>query len=177
MEVISVEHNIQWLPLPNEAALILDDETPPNSLITSALALAFDGQRILMTNLQQRGWDIPGGHLEANETPEEAMRREVLEESGAVLDEVRLLGYQRIRLLGVIPSGYRYPYPDSYQVIYIGRVVALKKFEATMEASARAFFTPATAIELRWVIENRPIYEAALRMVTNEAWHSIISEF
>lgn len=62
-----------------------------------------------MTNLRQRGWDIPGGHLEPGETPEAAMRREVMEEAGAVLGDVQLLGYQRIRLLGTVPIGYRYP--------------------------------------------------------------------
>ena len=41
-----------------------------------------------MTNLRQRGWDIPGGHLEPGETPEAAMRREVLEEAGAVLADI-----------------------------------------------------------------------------------------
>lgn len=64
MQILGVGYNIAWLPLPNEIALILDDQLPPLAAITSALALAFDGERILMTNLRQRGWDIPGGHLD-----------------------------------------------------------------------------------------------------------------
>jgi hypothetical protein len=75
MQILGVGHNISWLPLPNEIALILDDQLPPLAAITSALALAFDGERILMTNLRQRGWDISGGHLDLGETPEAAMRR------------------------------------------------------------------------------------------------------
>ena len=30
----------------------------------------------------QRGWEIPGGHLNDGETPEEAMIRELFEETG-----------------------------------------------------------------------------------------------
>lgn len=55
MQILGIGHNISWLPLPNEIALILDDQLPPLAAITSALALAFDGERILMTNLRQRG--------------------------------------------------------------------------------------------------------------------------
>lgn len=176
MEVIAIERDIQWLPLPNEAALVLGDALPPLPLITSALALAFDGQRLLMTNLQQRDWDIPGGHLEADETPEEAMRREVFEESGALLGDVRLLAYHHIRLLGAVPTGYRYPYPDSYQVLYLAQVLALHDFEATEETSARAFFRPDESMKLRWVIENKPVYEAALRIVRAEKWQSVFHE-
>lgn len=172
MQIVGTGYNITWLPLPNEIALILDDQLPPLSAITSALALAFDGERILMTNLRQRGWDIPGGHLDPGETPEAAMRREVMEEAGALLTDVQLLGYQRIRLLGQVPDGYRYPYPDSYQILYLARVAELATFAATQEASQRAFFAPAAAQELTWVQENRLMYDPALALVKQLGWLS-----
>jgi len=170
MQTLSVGRDIAWLPLPNEIVLILDAQLPPIGAITSALALAFDGERILMTNLRQRGWDIPGGHLEAGETPEAAMRREVLEEAGAVLIDVQLLGYQRIRLLGAVPTDYRYPHPDSYQVLYLARVAELLDFAATEEASQRAFFAPTAAQELTWVQENQLMYEQALIRIKELGW-------
>jgi len=170
MQILGVGYNIAWLPLPNEIALILDDQLPPIPAITSALALAFDGERILMTNLRQRGWDIPGGHLEPGETPEAAMRREVMEEAGALLTDVQLLGYQRIRLLGQVPDGYRYPYPDSYQILYLARVAELVAFAGTEEASQRAFFAPTAAEELTWVRENRLMYDQALARVKQLGW-------
>lgn len=170
MQILGIGHNISWLPLPNEIALILDDQLPPLAAITSALALAFAGERILMTNLRQRGWDIPGGHLDPGETPEAAMRREVMEEAGALLTEVQLLGYQRIRLLGDVPAGYRYPYPDSYQVLYLARVAALVEFAGNHEASQRALFAPTAAQELNWVQENHLMYDCALARVQELGW-------
>jgi len=172
MQILGTGYNIAWLPLPNEIALILDDQLPPIPAITSALALAFDGERILMTNLRQRGWDIPGGHIEPGETPEAAMRREVMEEAGAQLTDVQLLGYQRIRLLGQVPDGYRYPHPDSYQILYLAHVAELAAFSATEEASQRAFFTPTAAQELTWVQENRLMYDQALARVKKLRWLS-----
>lgn len=43
-------------------------------------------------------WDIPGGFMEAGETPEEALAREVLEETG--------LQARAFRLLGIFPDTY-----------------------------------------------------------------------
>lgn len=38
------------------------------------------------------GWDLPAGYLEPGESPEEAARRETLEESGLAVELVRLVG-------------------------------------------------------------------------------------
>jgi hypothetical protein len=51
MKILKVLYNFPLLPAPNENTLILADEMPPAHLITSALALAFSGRHILMTNL------------------------------------------------------------------------------------------------------------------------------
>lgn len=59
MQFLGTGYNIPWLPQPNEISLILDETLPPRHLITSALALAFHEGGFLMTNLHQRGWDIP----------------------------------------------------------------------------------------------------------------------
>jgi 8-oxo-dGTP pyrophosphatase MutT (NUDIX family) len=169
--LVGVELDIPWLPLPNEVTVVLSPELPPTTLITSALALVFAGNRLLLTNLSQRGWDIPGGHLEAGETPEAAMQREVFEEAGVTLKDVRPFAYQHIRLLGAAPPGYRYPHPDSYQVLYWGRVAAWADFQGTEETGERALFAPEEALQQRWVQQNRAIYEAALHLASQLQEH------
>lgn len=166
MQILDTGYNIPWLPLPNEISLILSETLPPSHLITSAFALAFHGGNFLMTKLSDRGWDIPGGHIDPGETPEQTMRREVMEEAAVELGPVRLLGYQRIRLLGDVPEGYRYPHPDGYQVFYIGQVTTILPFAPTAEASDRTFFTPDEALTQRWVQENRLMYDAAHKLIT-----------
>lgn len=42
------------------------------------------GGRVLFVKHPERGWEIPGGHLEEGEGPEEALLRELQEETGAV---------------------------------------------------------------------------------------------
>ncbi len=164
--ILQIERDIVWLPKPNEASTILSTTMPPLELVTTALAIVFSGDHLLMTNLRHRGWDIPGGHIEPGETPEEAVRREVYEETRAKLGETNLLGYQRLRLLGPKPTAYRYPYPECYQAFYWGRIESLDTFEATTETQGRRFFSPDEAQALSWVQINYKLYGAALTMAT-----------
>ena len=41
-----------------------------------------NGGRVLFVEHPERGWEIPGGHVEPGETPDEAMLRELYEETG-----------------------------------------------------------------------------------------------
>jgi hypothetical protein len=51
---------------------VRSDWLPPNELTSTAFGLVFDRDAILLTRLVERGWDVPGGHLEAGETAAEA---------------------------------------------------------------------------------------------------------
>jgi|SRR5690348_2368544 len=162
-KIIRVDQNIPWLPEPNESLIALSSQLPPLELISTALVVAFAGDRLLMTELASRGWDIPGGHVEPGEHPEATARREVLEETGATLGELHLLGYQRLRLLGPAPANYAYPYPDSYQVFYRAQVISLSDFLLTPEARSRALHSPSKARTFAWVRFNSELYETALQ--------------
>jgi 8-oxo-dGTP diphosphatase len=168
-KILRVEQDIAWLPRPNECQTVLSSHLPSQELVTTALMLAFAGDRLLMTNLRSRGWDIPGGHVEPGEHPEETVRREVHEETGAMLGSLHLLGYQRLRLLGPQPVAYDYPYPDCYQVFYWAQVISLDDFLPSAETQGRALFAPLETRTQSWVQHNGDLYEAA-RIVQAAEW-------
>jgi ADP-ribose pyrophosphatase YjhB (NUDIX family) len=66
---------------------------------------------------------LPGGRREANETPEETLRREVREETGWALAGEFLLGFMHLHHLQPAPMGHRYPYPDFLQTVYTAEAV------------------------------------------------------
>jgi 8-oxo-dGTP diphosphatase len=168
MITLTVQQNINLLPKPNTYYLTLDDKLPPLALITAAFGLIFDDDCFLMTRLKKRGWDIPGGHLEPGESPQETVRREIYEETAVHVGKLQLLGYDKFDIHAPVPVGYRYPYPISYQVFFWGRASSLEPFVATDEALERKLFTPAQARRTNWARKNQPLYEAALSRQTKK---------
>ncbi|MBC8101689.1 MAG: NUDIX domain-containing protein [Cytophagales bacterium] len=59
----------------------------------AALVFPFYGDRVVLADIVSRGWCIPSGHIEAGETPEQAVRREAEEEAGITLGRVAHLGW------------------------------------------------------------------------------------
>ena len=161
-KVLQIEENILWLPQPNEGRIILSSQLPPQKLIVTAFALAFDGDCLLQTNLVKRGWDIPGGHVEAGEDPADAAQREAYEETGAKLGILHLLGHQHLRLHCPQPALYNFPYPDSYQVFYWACIESLDSFMPTKETHGRGLFAPDDARQLPWIRRHLGLYEVAL---------------
>jgi ADP-ribose pyrophosphatase YjhB (NUDIX family) len=67
----------------------------------SAAAIVFNEERkaLLLNHILRplSTWGIPGGFIDANEQPEEAVRREIREETGLELENLRLY---RVRTIG-----------------------------------------------------------------------------
>lgn len=62
----------------------------------AALVFPWQGEQILLCDIEDRGWCIPSGRVEPYEEPFEAAHREAAEEAGAVLRDLQYIGCYRI---------------------------------------------------------------------------------
>ncbi len=106
-------------------------EFPSQETTTAVFVVPFYNDQILAVNIQEgdhKGWDIPGGYLNKDESIKEALHREVYEEAGVELSEYTPIGY--------IESDYNSE-KMTYMVIFWGQVTDLKPFKADFEAVER----------------------------------------
>ena len=61
------------------------------------VAARMDGKWILCRHQDRETWEIPGGHIEAGESPADAAKRELLEETGANAADIRQVGYYSVQ--------------------------------------------------------------------------------
>lgn len=165
-KLVKVDREISWLPKPGEGRLYITDEMPPIELCRTAFGFAFNGDRLLMTRLRNRDWDIPGGKIAPGETPQQTAVREVLEETFVQVEVLDLLGIQELELFGPRPSNYRWSsYPLSAQVYFLCRIHKFLPFKKNKESTERGLFEPEYARELPTMKNHEEIYEEALRRI------------
>ena len=64
----------------------------PKHVISAAAVVLNPGGRVLLIKGPRRGWEMPGGQVEEGESIRDAACREVFEESGIIIDDVRFCG-------------------------------------------------------------------------------------
>jgi len=68
-----------------------------------------DGEELLLTRLAPhisfKGWTLPGGGVDHGEHPRDAVRREILEETGLHAEPVRILDVYSTHFTGARPDG------------------------------------------------------------------------
>lgn len=101
-------------------AIYVTRKPPPAELVSSVRAVVLKGRSVVMVNDSVAAHVMPGGRIESGETIDEALRRELLEECGWTILEKRPLAFLHYRHITPKPDGYRYPYPDFLQMVFVG---------------------------------------------------------
>jgi ADP-ribose pyrophosphatase YjhB (NUDIX family) len=129
--------------------------------LPSAAALTFDarGRLLLIRNADDGRWAVPGGCIEPGESPEEAVEREVREETGLVVRPKRLLG-----VFGGPRFLVRYPNGDetSYVTVAFECSVVGGALQPDGEEALEARFVAADEIDS---IEIGPLSSELLRRI------------
>ncbi|NTF46138.1 NUDIX domain-containing protein [Rhizobium rhizogenes] len=83
-------------------------------LLPSVAAVIHDhtGKLLLQEKASGEGWSLPAGAIELGETPQDAVIREVKEETGLRVTSTSVLGVYG-------GSEFRYTYPNGHQVEYV----------------------------------------------------------
>lgn len=96
---------------------------PVEGLTYAVIAARFNGKWILVRHNERMTWEIPGGHIEESESPDEAARRELIEETGA--EEFTLLC---VATYSVEKKGY-----IGYGRLYFAEIIRLGKLSVNSE--------------------------------------------
>jgi 8-oxo-dGTP pyrophosphatase MutT (NUDIX family) len=108
-------------------------------LVPSVAAIIRDeANRLLLVHKTDESWSLPAGAIEPGETPEEAVIREVREETGYECERVQLMS-------AVGGPQFRYVYPNGDEVEYLVLLYrCLGKFQSlpsdTEEVKSLAYF-------------------------------------
>lgn len=110
------DENVSW-------EFYVSSHLPDANLCTATFCLALQGDDKIVLTKTKRGWEMPGGHMESDETLEQALFREAHEEGGYTPQRYKLFGYRKITSKKPIPAraGREYPYPVSYIPHFIAK--------------------------------------------------------
>ena len=104
------------------ARFILASSLPPQDLISNVNLIPKVGNQWLIILDRNGLWDIPGGTLEPGENYLQTIRREMLEEAGAKLLTLKLMGVFHYFSEAQKPYRHHLPHPEFYRVVGVGDV-------------------------------------------------------
>lgn len=68
-----------------------------SKIIFVDIVAKYNGRGVLCMKKERDTWKCPGGHIEKGETPEQASKRELWEETGALEFDIEPIGYYGVK--------------------------------------------------------------------------------
>ncbi|WP_327296191.1 NUDIX hydrolase [Streptomyces sp. NBC_01197] len=81
--------------------------TPLHSVSVAGVVVREDGRLLAIRRADNGAWELPGGVLELNETPEAGVQREVWEETGIHVEVDELTGVYKNTTRGIVALVFR----------------------------------------------------------------------
>jgi 8-oxo-dGTP diphosphatase len=154
-----------------ELTWIRTEQAPPNETVTSVHGCCFHQDKVLLVNIKGRGFNFPGGHVETDETPEEAFHREVLEEA-FVKGRVRQIGMIEVSHKNNSEFDPKGKYPlIGYQVYYRMDIEEVLPFQRNAESAFRIWAEPS---EIPYVINDHELALEALNEAVKDDLNTVI---
>lgn len=119
----------------------------------SLVVVTYQGKVLMIFNRWRQEWELPGGMIEAGETPRQAAFRELLEETGVTVES---LSFEARALFSL-----KNPDRLEYAAVYSAQLDALPELRINEEASAFLWWPPDAAGE-RNPGENMSALDAAI---------------
>ena len=82
-------------------------EAPTHSVSVAGVVVDADGRVLVIQRHDNGHWELPGGILELDETLEQGVQREVMEETGVQVTVERLTGVYKNMSRGIVALVYR----------------------------------------------------------------------
>lgn len=164
MKPIYTEPNAWYLPPGSIVETYSSDTVPDASLCASVYGVVFKDGALLLTELKEgerptRMFDIPGGHVDEGETLDQAVMREVWEETGVRVRVRAMCAYKKITITIPKPEGWKYPYPIGYMALFLCEIVSEEEFVETEDTHGRVWLPKGRWSECPWCVENRILLE------------------